>query len=59
MNEDSKNVERNSDPQGRNEAVVMCACYPNHCEHGDSCWCEPRVEIVDGGGKIVIHNEGH
>lgn len=42
-----------------NERIVMCDCYPKHCEHGDTCWCEPTVEIFENGNKVIIHNEGH
>lgn len=59
MTNETENPGRNSDPQGRNEAVVMCACYPSHCEHGDTCWCEPTVELLDSGDKLIIHRKGH
>lgn len=41
------------------QPVVMCACHPSHCEHGDTCWCEPAVELLDNGDKLIIHNKGH
>ena len=59
MTEAAEKYERSSDPQGRDEVVVMCACYPSHCEHGDTCWCEPAVELLDSGDKLIIHNKGH
>ena len=39
-----------------NERLVMCDCYPEHCVHGDTCWCEPELEIIDGN-KLIIHRE--
>lgn len=59
MTEATEKTERNRAQQGRNEAIVMCACYPSHCEHGDACWCEPTVELLDSGDKLIIHNKGH
>jgi len=37
---------------------LLCECYPNHCEHGDKCWCEPEVYEVNGV-KIIVHREVH
>lgn len=44
--------------QGKSEldGLVMCDCYPDHCTHGETCWCEPQVEIINGN-KVIIHNE--
>jgi len=33
-----------------------CDHYPNHCDKCALCWCDPKIEIVNGS-KIFIHNE--
>lgn len=58
MQDDTDSPDKRTDLQGRNEALVMCDCYPMHCEHGGSCWCEPKIEVVNGT-KIIIHNKAN
>lgn len=41
------------------DRLVICDCYPSHCEHGDTCWCEPIVEVFENGNRVIIHNEVH
>lgn len=41
------------------EVMTVCDCYPEHCTHGDSCWCEPTVLPQEGGESIIIHREIH
>ena len=36
---------------------LVCTCYPNHCEHGVACWCNPTVEVFKNGNKVIIHND--
>ena len=57
-NEQNTEIQSATDTQGLLEALVMCGCYPEHCTHGGTCWCEPTIEIVNGS-KIIAHNEGH
>lgn len=45
-----------SDCKERFKPLVMCDCYPEHCTHGDTCWCEPTIEIINGN-RVIIHNE--
>ena len=48
-----------TEPGGSQGITPVCDCFPEHCLEGDTCWCEPRIEYVEGGGRIIIHNEGH
>lgn len=38
------------------DRLIMCDCYPEHCTHGETCWCEPQVETINGT-RVIIHNE--
>ena len=46
------------DEPNTEELEPICDCYPEHCTHGNTCWCEPKIEIVEGT-KIIIHNEAN
>lgn len=35
--------------------LLVCDCYPEHCTHGDTCWCEPEIRHERNGTKIIIH----
>ena len=26
-----------------------------HIQH-EECWCDPRIEVMDNGDRLVIHN---
>lgn len=41
-----------------NALLCVCDCYPKHCEHGDTCWSEPEI-IVINDNKIIVHTEVH
>ena len=50
--------EINKDDIEPNELLRVCDCYPDHCTHGDTCWCEPELEIVNDI-KIIVHKEAN
>ena len=50
-----ENAETSTRPIQR---LVMCECYPKHCEHGTTCWCEPTVVRIDGV-NVIIHNKAN
>ena len=31
--------------------------YYEHNTHGVDCWCNPKIEIMDNGNKVIIHND--
>jgi hypothetical protein len=59
MANETEKQENGTGQGGLIDPVVMCACYPSHCEHDDTCWCDPAVELLDNGDKLIIHNKGH
>lgn len=59
MTNETEKQENGTEQGGLIDPVVMCSCHPNHCEHGVTCWCEPTVEVLDNGDKLIIHNKGH
>jgi hypothetical protein len=36
--------------------VVPVGDLRAHRERGITCWCQPKVETFDGGGRLVTHN---
>ena len=30
--------------------------YYEHNTHGVDCWCNPKIEVMENGNKVIIHN---
>ena len=46
---------KNLSSGGEHENV--CKCYPEHCTHGEDCWCSPDLEKLEDGTTLVIHRD--
>ena len=31
--------------------------YHEHNTHGTTCWCNPKIEVMENGNKVIIHND--
>ncbi len=31
--------------------------YYEHNTHGADCWCNPKIEVMENGNKVIIHND--
>ena len=31
--------------------------YYEHNTHGVDCWCNPKIEVMENGNKVIIHND--
>jgi DNA-binding XRE family transcriptional regulator len=31
--------------------------YYEHNTHGAYCWCNPKIEVMENGNKVIIHND--
>ena len=41
----------------RDGTITRESVYPGHNTGSDECWCEPVVEVMENGTKVIIHNE--
>ena len=58
MNEAQRSEESGDEGANLTGLLCVCDCYPEHCLHGDACWCEPEIKTI-GDNKVIIHKEAN